>query len=256
VDIFRSGNEITVEIPLVDADEFQLVSTAVEYRVLDEIGNIVVPLSLTSFAAGDNIVSITVPAISNELALDKIRGLRVVDLKVTLESGQIVYIQHDYALEIESNLIVMTNSYQTLSEAKLLTLEMTDMKAWLLTKDRQRTAAMVEAFDRIGRLTFNISGSYIPSDGGISLNEFLISDFNALPDLFISAVKKAQISEADIILGGDPIHKKREDGLMSDSVGESSVMFRPGKPLLMSVSRRTLDYLAGWVSFSARMGRS
>ena len=275
---YRSGSTVTEEIQLVDDTGIPLIPISVTYRILNESGIELVAQTATSFAVNDSSVTVVTSTIINALTAGSLKGFRVIELKLTFDTGNVTYLNNSYLLEVENSLVQMTNSYQTLNEAKLLLLDMPDMPAWEVATDRKRMAAMTEAFLRIGKLNYNIYGLLIPSRentvvsnrinidfGGTesvsyfrtrpTLNALTQIEFAALPSLFSIAVKKAQLSEADIILGGDPISKKREEGLMSDSVGESSVMFRQGKPLLLAVGRRTLDYLSGWVYFSPRLGR-
>jgi hypothetical protein len=81
------------------------------------------------------------------------------------------------------------------------------------------------------------------------------AEIEALPALFLQALRMAQIAESDSILGGDPVGELRREGLMSKTVGESSQMYRPGKPLVMPVSDRAMRYLAGYVRRSLVVGR-
>lgn len=277
---YRSSSIVISEIPLVDDDGLALAPVSVDYRVTDESDAEILATTATSFVLSDTTVVISTTAIQNQLAVGKLKGLRSIQLKLTFDDQSVRYIDHDYMIEVEAYLIGMTNSYQTLGEAKLQAMDMLEMTAWAAAQDRQRESAMVEAFERIGRLSFSIYGYNIPSremaivnseidlafSGNsqstafyrtvASLNDLSPLEFSQLPELFTSAVKRAQISEADIILGGDPIGKKREAGMLSDSIGESNIMFRTGIPLMMAVNRRTLMYMSGWISYNVRVGRN
>ena len=93
----------------------------------------------------------------------------------------------------------------------------------------------------ITKLNFNI--------GNISEVDLTLIDSDLL-----AAIAKAQIAEADFMMGGDTVEDKRRTGLMSETVGESSNMFRPGKPLVLAGSEKALRYLTGYITWSRRIG--
>lgn len=276
---YRSGSLVIEEILLLSDVGNTYDAISVDYRVLDETDTeLVTSTSISTFVAGDVSVTITVPTMINTLPMGELKGMRAIELKLTLADTTVFYFTTYYVVARESTLITMTNSYQTLSQAKLMLLDMPDMLGWESATDKKRSAAMIESFYRLGLLKYDIYGLLIPSRENTvvtnrlnldlldtqavsyyrtrpSLSTLSLEEFIGLPILFTDAVKKAQISEADIILGGDPVQKKRDEGLMSESVGESSSMFRPGVPLALPVNKRTLNYLSGWVTYRAHIGR-
>jgi hypothetical protein len=73
--------------------------------------------------------------------------------------------------------------------------------------------------------------------------------FSRYPPIFVTALCRGQVSEANAILAGDPIGDKIRSGLFSEKIGESSMMFRSGiGPLKTTVSRETLQYLQGYTN--------
>lgn len=73
--------------------------------------------------------------------------------------------------------------------------------------------------------------------------------YSRYPTVFTTALCKAQVCEANVILTGDPIGDKIRSGLFSEKVGESSMMFRSGLgPLKTVVDRKTLEYLSGFTN--------
>ena len=117
-------------------------------------------------------------------------------------------------------------------------------------------SAMTEAHFRLGQFAYRME-----DDRGLdivveNIRSLTINDLLLLPSAFLIALRKAQISEADIVMGGGSVHRKREDGLMSDTVGESKIMFRPGKPVVLPVDRRTLSYLSGYIYHGLSLTRT
>lgn len=79
-----------------------------------------------------------------------------------------------------------------------------------------------------------------------NLNE---TQFNALPSKFTRAIKRAQLIEANIILGGDVVGKKRQDGIISETIGESSAFFNSKPYLNLPISRQSYEELRTYILF-------
>lgn len=271
---YRANSTLAITIPLVDANGDTLAPIGVNYRLLNELGEELLASTATTFTSGDTYVVVTTTPTQNQLTVGDRKGIRVIELIVSREDGLTTYIRQSYLIESEEVLGLLVNSYQTYNQAQLISTDLPLLEAWEAADEAQRQAALIEAYHRIGRLRFRIRNRLLSSDQFVlndqnmvtdqfivserrisALNEITVEQFNALPVAFITAVRKAQVVEADVILGGDPVSKKREEGLMSDSVGQSSIMFRPGKPLSLSVSKKALDQLSGWVSFTLGVGR-
>jgi len=254
MNVYSGGSTLTLTVSLVNQNGIALSPQAnnITFTVKDETEGVVaqtVPITLIGYVKGDTEITLSINSQINDIGLNR-RGLRSVEITTVEDDGSLGLIVTRYALKSGDMLAVGENSYLKFNEAALLTMDMPMLSGWGYANDVSKESAMIEAYNRIGMLTFTVEGVEISS-----LNTMTTKDFDALSVVFRNAIKKAQISEADVILGGDPVAAKREEGLLADSVGESSVMFRPGKPLIMSVSRRTLNYLSGFVSFSNRLAR-
>jgi hypothetical protein len=167
-----------------------------------------------------------------------------------------------YALEPTEALIVGINSFQTLPQAELTSLDVPNTPGWDAASDRERIAALVDARVRICQLSFSLSGSlaqnnigYGVSDGAGDLAALTPTQYVNLSVRLRVALAKAQLAEADAILGGDPAEIKRQEGITLDVVGESRQAYRQGKPLDLPISKRALRYLSKFISFSKTIGR-
>ena len=164
--------------------------------------------------------------------------------------------------------------------ALLTALDIPALEAWDGASEDQRIAALIDARERIVQLNFNLLNSnvnfgqdslqYVPEgqyqSSYVARNSLFIfhgnlailtpQQFTTLPERFKTALRKAQVAEADRILGGDPYDEKRQSGLVMEQVGESRQMFRAGKALTLPVCRRALGYLSYYVTFNKRIGRS
>jgi hypothetical protein len=109
------------------------------------------------------------------------------------------------------------------------------------------------------RFAYQITGSNLNDQSRLTLigdyatlvqddwREMTEEYFESFPLHFITALRRAQIAEANEVLSlGDP-SDKRKVGIMSETIGESSMMFRVGKPLELGLSHAALSILKGYV---------
>jgi hypothetical protein len=76
----------------------------------------------------------------------------------------------------------------------------------------------------------------------------ILSDFNALSADFLLDLRKAQIAEANNIVENSPIRDKIRAGIISETIGESSMFFRQAYPVNKSgLSDEAEVYLKKWV---------
>lgn len=276
MDIFLAGLDVKSEIILQDAIGNPYSVDSVEYEVVNQSGATVVERALVEgFTPGSPSVEITVPASKNALPDSVMRELRKIVLFCQV-GGNTVAITSVFVIESNSVLVAGVNSFQTFDEAQLLALEIPNMIGWNQALYADKLAALIEARQRICQLNFNLMNSsawgqdsinYIPegtfispyADGVFSFGgdiSFLPPEqFLNMPPRFLEALRKAQLAEANVLLGGDKEGDKRRNGLAEDTVGESKQVFRAGKVLDLQVSRPAVRYLAPFVNFSLRTAR-
>lgn len=255
------GGDVTVLIPFKDQNGDAVTPTGLSYVVRDENDEIVAgPTSISGPYASQ--VSIVVSGAANNAA-----GARCVELTMTNAAGSFVTSAY-YALKGVQRLVFLENTFQTYTAAQALALDMPNLDAWIGADDTERQVALIEAFHKLTQLNYAITW---PTDVDLSrliepnwvaeLSPDMWQDMTAeifadYPPKFIEALKKAQIAEANHILDRNPIVERRNLGLMSESIGESSMMWRAGiRPLDMPVDRAAMNYLRGWVHTSIRIGR-
>ena len=277
--VYLGGTDVSVVIPFVDQAGNQLVVTSAKYRVTNQAGSELIGPTNVSVATDATSVTLQIPAAVNTVAVGATREIRNVEL-YCVASGNTIILSQAYALTSTSPLQTGLNSFQTYSEALLTALDIPALEAWDSASEEQRIAALIDARERIVQLNFNLLNSnvnfgqdslqYVPEgqfqSSYVARNSLFIfngnlailtpAQFNTLPERFKSALRKAQVAEADRILGGDPYDEKRQSGLVMEQVGESRQMFRTGKALQLPVCRRALGYLSYYVTFNKRIGRS
>lgn len=264
------GNDVTVVIPLLDRNGSALVPTGLNFAVRDQNGTLVKPFSEITVSPGMTEVSVLIPAVFNATITELVEA-RVVELQVT-HAGGIYSIEQVYLLTKPSTLVIMGNSFQTMPQAHAEAAQLPNLLGWSAATDNDRAAALIEAYLRLTRLGYRVRR---PEDvdvqnmigdlqGYIEIIEprlwpLMTKDrwlSSRYPEHFRRALRRAQIAEANEILRGDRINEKRRSGIMSETIGESSMMFRIGKPLDLGISSPALEYVTGYVVTRITLTRS
>ena len=272
---------VTLSVPFLSEDGTALTPTTLAYRVLDETGTeLQASQSLAVPGGSPTAVSVTVPGPVNVLptyvpptglydpATPVLRSMRVIELAMTTAAG--VFTTNAYyivAKNVTGQLQVLVNSFQTYETALLEVTQMPALDGWNAATRQDRAGALIESYFRLTKLGYRIPMNawgdsppagfslVIPSVQGdwvISprlwpiLNE---SSYDRYPDHFRLSMRRAQIAESNVILTGDPVDERRREGVMSESVGESSMMFRPGKPLDLPISKEACKYLQNYIEW-------
>ena len=252
MDVYQSGNDITLSIPYVTKEGTRLYPNSVTYRVLSEDNAEIIAETVLTIDQDDDVAAIIVLAADNALGAGVSRAMRVIELTVTTDTAVFV-IDSRYLIEDGDGLVVNTSSFVTYNEAFIVAIDIPKMESWDLAPEQERISALLDAYLSINSLRFVVAGfSFTP----FALSELTADNWLEMPAAFISALKRAQLAEANTTLGGDWIEDKRRDGLMSETIGESSNMFRPGKPLQLLVGSQARRYLTGYISLAKRIGRA
>lgn len=252
---YGDGSNVEVTIPFYTERSDVFVPNTLSYRVLDSSGTVLVAPAAIIYG-GEQEAVVTVASINNTLGADETRLMRVVELTAVTDEG-IVTVESRYIIESITYIGVGENSFQTYNDALLIELDLIGVDSWSASPIHKQKAAMIEAYTNITRLSFKLQGSQDKLFAGsrdVAIRDLSASELASLDGDMMLAIRKAQVVEADVILGGDPVADKRKSGLMSETIGESSNMFRPGKPLVMPVSDRALRYLAPFIALRKVIG--
>lgn len=266
---YLNGSVVNAEFDLVDVDgvELSFIPDAISYKVLDgENVELVAETALTGYA-GETTVTISVGATFNVVPVGRTRDVRLIVLECT-QGSNVAYVNHSYIIETASQLETGVNSFQTYQHAELMASEMSELTGWDSASRAQRVAAMVEARFNIGKLTLHpYRVGYVDMKHAVApyaeeavftygVNQFGRDYLLSLPEDFITAIRKAQIAEADYILSSGSAEHKERDGLVSEKIGESSQSFKSTKSLHNHVCRRAMRYLTLYLSLSKKLGRA
>lgn len=268
MDTFAAGNIVTLIVPFVDQNGVEITPTAISRRVLDENEAEIAAAQVVSLPSGGAELEIAVPAQFNTLGAGVNEGLRTVEVTFTTATGTTV-VKVDYVLRTATRLVVLENSFQTMGQAKLTATGISKLIGWEGGADFERQTALIEAYLRLTRFGYFVrwpreidDQRYLDPgiDRRIAPNHWPLMTMEQFltwyPEEFRAALRRAQVIEANQILGSDDIGERRRAGLMSESIGESSMMFRNGKPLDMPVCSAAMNALAGYIDFRIVLTRS
>lgn len=260
---YLDGQALSLAIPLLDEDGACYVATAAQYRIVNQSDiELVARVGLSGFTSGDAQAVISVSGAVNTLSGATRRELRAIEIFLTTSLGE-VRTTYEYIVEANSVLAVGINSFQTYNEAMLTGFEMPNLPAWADASKQDRISAMTGAWRNIGLLhlryfsEFNDMSRivYITTESG-NLTTLTADQFASLPEIMKSAVYRAQVIEADYVLGSSESSEMRQLGILSNKVGESMQVYRPLLPYEGPICKRAMKELGRYIVHGKRIGRS
>jgi len=266
--VFRENTQVTLTVAVPkDAAGGALTVTSVDLAVLDETGTVIAPeASVTAPVAGAERFEAVLALAFNSIGASR-RAARVVRVKMTTAEG--VYETEElYLLEKPQQLEKLKNSFVTLGEAYMVARDMVGLDGWAAAEADERVAALVTAHRSLCRLTFRYKGTTSQSritwgqsaEIGYSyvteIKDITEGEWTSTPEHFRTALMRAQLAEADILLQGDPVGEKRRAGIVSETIGESSMFFRQNPEVHLPISRAAMEHLAGYVYRDTRISRA
>lgn len=270
--LYPSGYEVSVTVKFTDNNGDPVAPSDVSAALFDGDDALVVDFGALPFEApapgsiGEK--EIIIPAVFSELRDGELSAARILRVTLTTPAGKIRR-SFFYAIEGEFRLALMVNSFISYEAASLLTRDMVDTTGWAVADEERRHAALAEAFNRLTQIPMRFS-TMSPEDRrrdpyGFHSDEVVIArsewahltaeEFLEFPDHFRKALRLAQVTEANELLQGDTTQRKYRSGIVSETIGESSVTLRGGR-LDYGVSSQTLKHLAGYIFFSMRIARA
>jgi hypothetical protein len=250
MEVYFSGSEFDVVVPFIDPTGVEVSAVSASYIITDENEATVVPQTALTLEPGDGAAVIHLgSAITTLPAEVTSRWLRVTATYID-SNGRTNSNSVDLIIEQKDSLRILKNSFQSYGTAALATRELFEIPAFLNATEAERKSALINAFYQLNTLTFYVGGKKRRNLQLMDEAEFL-----SLPLAFVRALQLAQVVEANELLAGWTMHRKRQAGLLSESIGESTMFWRPEKVLLIPVTRRSLDLLRGYVTWELEIGR-
>lgn len=260
---YLAGYDVTLNIDLFDDAGNAIVANSVLYKVSNQLGEVIIPnTSLTGLVAGDVSISITIPAADNFLPVtndvSSLRSLRFVEIYITTPVG-LVKKEVDYIIESDNVLALGINSFQSYPSALYVAGTIDNIDAFYSASKADKIIALIRARQIIGRLSFRYGfDNFDNVNRSIHSREITLAtqvQFEAYPKDFKDALARAQVIQANDLLGGDEEDELRSSGLTSVQVGEAKQTFRQSKPIETIVSRRTMKELSKFINYTLRVSR-
>lgn len=252
---FLADQDITLTI---DVSDVGMALTAVDYMVVDEEGGVIVArTSLPGITSSTTDVTITVPAVSNALPVGKTIVARSVTLLITGTglAGGLAAKKVSYAITALDRLPAPGASFQSLISADMLASDIPGLPSWAVATDEQKTGALMEARNRMVQMRYY----WIPEDymrrvsSHIELNEYWFntmstSEWATMDSQFKTALRRAQLIEADFLLTDDPDAAMRSAGVINNKIGESSKTFVSTRASKSPICPRAMTVIARFLA--------
>lgn len=272
MNFYPEDYSVEVTVAFTDLNGQPVVPTAINAVLLDGEDQVIVDFGSLVVDAGATSKTITVPREFNVLGEGELRAARILRVELVTAAGNIPR-SMTYAVESEQRLEIMTNTFQSYEAAELMALDVPNVAGWTTASEDQRKAALVEAYRRIVSIPmkFPTYGAQKPWDGFDTLisrsvtaetiitrdgwDDVSASLFAEFPSKFRKALRRAQFLEANELLQGDGVGAKHRAGIVTETIGESSVTLRSGR-IDYGVASQTLQALSGYVYFNMRIERA
>lgn len=255
--------DVTLEVAFVDLNGAPITPTAVRAELYDGEDTLLQDLGSLPIDVGDTSKTIVIPRQFNVLGDGELSAARIVRIELETAAG-VIRRAFSYVVEGEFRLEIMQNTFQTYEAAELAARNQVNTSGWSAADEERRKAALIEAFNRLvqipmkyalrdadGRLVLE-QETHIARDQWI---EVTAGDFGEFPAHFKRALRAAQFAEANELLQGDAAGRKHRAGIITETIGESSVTLRAGK-IDYGISQAALAHLAGYIHFNIRIARS
>jgi hypothetical protein len=261
MNFYPEGYIVEVVVPFTDLNNQPIAPTALRAALYDGEETLITDFGAISIVGASGSKTITIAANFNNLT-DLVREARVLSVEMDTAAGT-VRKRHSYVIEAEQTLEIMTNTFLTYESAEISVMDFVNMTGWVAADETRRRAAMVEAYNRIVRIPMK----YAPRDDlGQPITEFetvidrdgwmvMTKDaFNMLPSHFRRALRLAQVAEANELLMGDSIGRRHRSGIITETIGESSMTLRGGQ-IDYGLSQSALAALSGYINYNLRITR-
>ena len=248
------------------------------YSVFDNAGNTLLseqPATLDS----DYSVQVAIPAEVNQIG-DADRALRRVKLKATTGTTTVEF-ENVYVLLNNFELAVFEQSFATLDDAAMYAIDMVKGDVILNMSRVQLRRLLIEATVRLKQMPFsirrifgvdyddydrpmnmlNVHNVYWGHEGQyrmdlIDWSKMSPELYAGLPDDFKKTLLVATVNEVAEIASTTDSQSARDEGIVSESIGETTIAYRQGKAANLTVNRTTWRLLVKYLNNRTVVRRS
>ncbi|ELP0880803.1 TPA: hypothetical protein RRJ08_004010 [Klebsiella pneumoniae] len=255
--VYKDGDDVTLRFSLDVMN-----ATSATYSVKDARGKIITSGVNVPVTDGQMFVAVTIPGSVNALE-ERERDLRRVTLSVDA-GGVFINKEQQYIVLRNFELSVPGQSFISIADAQLQAIDMLNGGSLLSGSEGDLRRQLIEATRRVKSMSFSVRRIYgidwddydrpqnmlatstLPfrwagqyASDIVDWGKLSDEDFMEFPESFRSALALAVVNEASEIAGGNDIQRAREDGIVSESIGETTIAYRQGKSAVSTVSRTT-----------------
>ncbi len=251
---YRAGLPVTLYPEFTDYEGSAIVPVASTYTLYGKDGVLASaqPVDLYSSERPQLVIDATY----NQLSPGATIGYRRVEMTTQDENGKTYVSDITYLIKSEAGLEVGTNSFALMPELIMVSADMIHLRAFNSADQDEQISALIQAWNNLGQLPVKFEDLQdTDSSQKGSTQELIDTDISLLAPKTYQRLLRAQVIEADDVLGGNPIEARRRLGLISDSSGESAHFFRTSKPLNLPCCRAAVDELRGILNWNVKIGR-
>ena len=255
--VYKDGDDVRLSFSL-DV----MSATSATYSVKDARGKIITSGVNVPVTDGQMFVAVTIPGSVNALE-ERERDLRRVTLSVDA-GGVFINKEQQYIVLRSFELSVPGQSFISIADAQLQAIDMLNGGSLLSGSEGDLRSQLIEATRRVKSMSFSVRRIYgidwddydrpqnmlatstLPfrwagqyTSDIVDWSKLSDEDFMEFPESFRSDLALAVVNEASEIAGGNDIQRAREDGIVSESIGETTIAYRQGKSAVSTVSRTT-----------------
>lgn len=267
-----AGRAATLTIELKDANDAQINASAVTWKLYDQTGALVASAAVSNFTALSPSVTFTIPETAMAIEDNESFSGREIVLACETASGE-VEVRDYFILVAQHPLKPFSNTLLTYLQALALRRQFgPTLSGWDEASEEDQKRSLMHAFANLARISFTValpagrlerdyaaygtgSDDIFEVSKRVSLGNMTAERFAELNSSFKNAVVRAQLIEADTILGGDPVERTRSDGIISESIGESSTFYQSRPSLQLPIGRRAFEILKPWIRFKVSIVR-
>lgn len=256
---------VEIKVPFVTPGGAAISPTNITARLYDGEDVLLADFGSVPFDGAGVEASVVIVGSLNTLQGEDLEEIRRLEVMVS-HAGGLFTLRHVWAIEAEQSLQIMRNSFMTHETALLSARSFVNLNAFTgSTPDRQK-AALIEAYRRICNLSlaYRVVEEDQRTESTFRIPSMMWSEVSAdafqtqFPRHFRQALRAAQLAEADDLLQGNVVTRKQQQGIASETIGESSMTFQRGfsKWGSFSVGATALAHLSGYIDRSVHIGRA
>ena len=263
--VYTAGSNVTADIEVPKYKDEVITASSISYDLYDQDeGEVSTNVTVAGYQAGDTTIEIETSAAQNDIGSAKFGARKLVVRFQTADDGEFTVV-YRYLVSASSRLEMLANTFMAYDRALVTRMDFASLNGWDAASEDQRISALIHAHKNLTKLRFRFppeETNPVASQSHLKglrtytyvtdMSQIDQADWDTFTPSFKSALRAAQLLEADSLLAGDIIRDKREKGIVSETVGESKLFFNNRPPLRLGVSIDAFEQIQRFVHFSMK----